>query len=163
MLKIHENNEKNELFKVYEDKLEEETSVVLRNSKDKREFKTKHEVAVAITDLKKPILKIHDSVNLETFRDTSTVVNQNKQDANLFPVDSPMSLEKSLTYTNSSQEDFSARRTTVHKGLSYDHFVDVNEYRADIYNYLRIAEVDILLFSYSFKYSVFKIRFSFDI
>jgi len=55
-----------------------------------------------------------------------------------------MSLEKSLTYSNSSNEGYRTRRE-CNKELRTN-FFDVDEYRADIFNYLRVAEVYTLVF-----------------
>ncbi|XP_076624758.1 cyclin A isoform X2 [Colletes latitarsis] len=99
--KIYEEKKEEVIFKIYEDKLEEETSVALRDTKDKKETKEKQDVK---SEREKP---------------------------------SPMFLEKSIPYS-SSKKELQRRRESV-KEMRIN-FFDVDEYRADIYNYLRVAE-----------------------
>ncbi|KYM93446.1 PREDICTED: cyclin-A2 [Cyphomyrmex costatus] len=126
-------------FKIYEDKLEEETSVALRNSKENKEVKE----ATAKCDKVQPRLEIQtiDSTSTYVFYNKIEEVQQNKND-DILSKDSPMSLgmslEKSLTYSSSSNEEYRLRRE-CNKELRINIF-DVDEYRADIYNYLRTSE-----------------------
>ncbi|XP_018305955.1 cyclin-A2 isoform X2 [Mycetomoellerius zeteki] len=126
-------------FKIYEDKLEEETSVALRNSKENKEVKE----TTAKSDKEQPRLEIHtiDSTSTYVFHKKIEEVDQNKKN-DILSKDSPMSvgmsLEKSLTYSNSSNEEYRLRRE-CNKELRINIF-DVDEYRADIYNYLRTSE-----------------------
>lgn len=127
--------------------MEEETSVVLRDSKEKREIKVVQEI-VTKSNKEQPRIETitTSSVNFAAFRSTIEEICQNKQD-DIFSKDSPMSLEKSLekslTYSSSSNKEYKTRREYI-KEMSTN-FFDVDEYRADIYNYLRISEVCICL------------------
>ncbi|KAL2712668.1 cyclin-A2 [Vespula squamosa] len=136
--KIYEDKKDEPAFKVYEDKLEEETSVVLRDSKEEREVVTKQEVTVQ-SEQKKPRLDINSlSINdLPVFCNNLQEIIKSKQDDAL-PQGSPMSLEKSLLFPNSSKKD---NRTNKESSRELRiNFFDVEEYRADIYSYLRVAE-----------------------
>jgi len=127
-------------FKIYEDKLEEETSVALRNSKENKEIKE----TIAKSEKEQPRLEIHTIDNTSTYAFCNKIkeVDQKKKD-DILSKDSPMSLgmslEKSLTYSSSSNEEYRLRRE-CNKELRINIF-DVDEYRADIYNYLRTSEV----------------------
>lgn len=139
--KIYDEDKKEEpSFKIYEDKLEEETLVALR--KEKKEAKAVQEQTVK-SDREQPRLEIRtvDSTSAYAFCSKIEEVCLNKQNA--LSKDSPMSigmsLEKSLTYSSSSNEEYRSRRE-YNKELRTN-FFDVDEYRADIYNYLRLSEV----------------------
>ncbi|KAL6425946.1 hypothetical protein ACFW04_008922 [Cataglyphis niger] len=140
--KIYDDKKEEPVFKIYEDKLEEETSVVLRDSKEKREIKVVQEI-VAKSNKEQPRIETitTSSVNFAAFRSTIEEICQNKQD-DIFSKDSPMSLEKSLekslTYSSSSNKEYKTRREYIKEMRT--NFFDVDEYRADIYNYLRISE-----------------------
>lgn len=127
--------------------MEEETSVVLRDSMEKRETKVVQET-VAKSNKEQPRLEIitTSSVNFATFRSSIEEICQNKED-NIFSKDSPMSLEKSLekslTYSSSSNKEYKTRREYIKEMRTS--FFDVDEYRADIYTYLRVSEVCICL------------------
>lgn len=148
--KIYEDKKDEPAFKVYEDKLEEETSVVLRDSKEEREIVTKQEVTVQ-SEQKKPRLDINSlSINdLPVYCNNLQEIIKGKQDDAL-PQGSPMSLEKSLLFPDSSKKD---NRTNKESSRELRiNFFDVEEYRADIYSYLRVAEVCRVLFKYSIIY-----------
>lgn len=142
--KIYDEDKKEEpSFKIYEDKLEEETSVALRNSKEKKEAKAVQE-QTAKSDREQPRLEIRtvDSTSAYAFCSKIEEVYINKQDDVLLkdsPMSVAMSLEKSLTCSNSSIEEYRSRRE-CNKELRIN-FFDIDEYRADIYNYLRLSEV----------------------
>lgn len=51
----------------------------------------------------------------------------------------PMSLEKSFSYADDERKSLALKREASRALRS--NFYDVDEYRADIYNYLRFAEV----------------------
>lgn len=124
---------------MYEDKLEKETSVALRETKESKEPKGKQiaEITTKI-DREKPAIEAVPAI-LPTLRSALQEINQKKRDEQLFPQESPMSLEKSISLTDSSRKDNAAKREAS-KALRLN-FFDVDEYRADIYNYLRSAEV----------------------
>ncbi|XP_011688507.1 PREDICTED: cyclin-A2 isoform X2 [Wasmannia auropunctata] len=130
-------------FKIYEDKLEEETSVALRNSKEKKEAKAVQETMTKFEQREQLKLEVDsvDSTSTYVFSSKIEEVGQNKQD-DVLSKDSPMSLgmslEKSLTYSSSSNDEYRTRRE-CNKELRTT-FFDVDEYRADIYNYLRVSE-----------------------
>ncbi|CAK9825104.1 G2/mitotic-specific cyclin-A [Anthophora retusa] len=134
---FYEEKKEEVIFKIYEDKLEEETSVALRDTRDKKEMKEKQDIK---SEREKPRLEVNPiSVsNLPTFCNTIQDINQKKENEVIFSEDSPMSLEKSLSYSSSSKKDLQKRRESI-KEMRMN-FFDVDEYRADIYNYLRAAE-----------------------
>ncbi|XP_029174789.1 cyclin-A1 isoform X2 [Nylanderia fulva] len=140
--KIYDDKKDEPVFKIYEDKLEEETSVVLRDSMEKKETTVVHEI-VAKSNKEQPRIDIitTSSVNFATFRSSIEEICQNKED-NIFSKDSPMSLEKplekSLTNSSSSNKEYKTRREYIKEMRT--NFFDVDEYRADIYNYLRVSE-----------------------
>ncbi|CAL7945136.1 unnamed protein product [Xylocopa violacea] len=135
--KIYEEKKEDVIFKIYEDKLEEETSVVLRDTRDKKEIKEKQDVKF---EREKPRLEVNpmNISNLQTFRNGIQDINQKKENEVIFSRDSPMSLEKSIPYSSSSKDDLQKRRESIKEMRT--NFYDVEEYRADIYNYLRVAE-----------------------
>ncbi|XP_070165587.1 cyclin-A1 isoform X2 [Polyergus mexicanus] len=136
--KIYDDKKEEPVFKIYEDKLEEETSVVLRDSKEKRETKVVQETVAKFNKEQPRIETITTSgVNFAAFCSTIEEICQNKQD-DIFSKDSPMSLEKSLTYSSSFNKEYKTRREYIKEMRT--NFFDVDEYRADIYNYLRISE-----------------------
>lgn len=137
--------------------MEEETSVVLRDSKEKKETKVVQEI-VAKSNYEQRIIN-KNSVNFAAFRSTIEEICQNKQD-DIFSKDSPMSLEKSLdktlekslTYSSSSNKEYKMRREYIKEMRT--NFFDVDEYRADIYNYLRVSEVRICLSLHIIYYNI---------
>lgn len=98
----------------------------------------------AKSDREQPKLEIHtaDSSSNYIFCSKIEGICQTKQN-DVLSKDSPMSvgmsLEKSLTYSNSSVEEYRTRRESNKEFRT--NFFDVDEYRADIYNYLRVSEV----------------------
>lgn len=129
----------NAIVKVYEDKLVEETSVVLRETRDTREIQIKQVTEISVkAEREKPTLEVNPSTVsiVQPFR----ALLQEKRDEPLFSPTVPMSLEKSLTFLESGKKQDSKSKREACKTLK-DSFYDVDEYRADIYNYLRIAEV----------------------
>ncbi|XP_076227714.1 cyclin A isoform X2 [Nomia melanderi] len=138
--KIYEEKKEEALFKIYKDKLEEETLVALRDTKDKKEAKDKQDLT-SDREREKPRLEVNPrSVsNLPIFCNANIQdVHQKKQNETVFQRDSPMSLEKSIPYSSSSKKELQRRRDSM-KEMRMN-FFDVDEYRADIYNYLRVAE-----------------------
>lgn len=135
--------------------MEEETSVALRNSKEKKEVKAVQETT-AKSDREQPRLEIctADSTSTYIFHSNIKEVCQIKRD-DVLSKDSPMSMEKSLTYSSSSNEEYRTRRE-CNKELRTN-FFDVDEYRADIYNYLRLSEVYILLFLFYIHINSYKL------
>lgn len=128
--------------------MEEETSVVLRDSMEKKETIVVQEI-VAKSNKEQPRIDLitTSSVNFATFRSSIEEICQNKEE-NIFSKDSPMSLEKSLqkslTYSSSSNKEYKTRREYIKEMRT--NFFDVDEYRADIYNYLRSSEVCISVY-----------------
>ncbi|XP_012219693.1 cyclin-A1 [Linepithema humile] len=145
VFKIHGDKKEEPVFKIYEDKLEEETSVMLRDLTEKKETKAVQET-VAKSDREKPRLEVDTMAasSLAEFRNSIEEIYQSKQDDTLSkdsPMSLGMSLEKSLTYSSSSNEgknEYRNRRESL-KEMRIN-FFDVDEYRADIYNYLRVTE-----------------------
>lgn len=93
----------------------------------------------------KPRLEVNPMTvsNLPTFYNAIEDINKKKENDVIFSQGSPMSLEKSNSYLSSSKKNHQKRRKSI-KELRMN-FFDVDEYRADIYNYLRAAEVCIYL------------------
>lgn len=93
----------------------------------------------------KPRLEVNPMTvsNLPTFYNAIEDINKKKENDVIFSQGSPMSLEKSISYLSSSKKNHQKRRKSI-KELRMN-FFDVDEYRADIYNYLRAAEVCIYL------------------
>lgn len=93
----------------------------------------------------KPRLEVNpiNVSNLPTFYNAIQDINQKKENEITFSQGSPMSLEKSISYLSSSKKNHQKRRKSI-KEMRMN-FFDVDEYRADIYNYLRVAEVCICL------------------
>ncbi|XP_012164882.1 cyclin-A2 [Bombus terrestris] len=136
--KIYDEKKEEVTFKIYEDKLEEETSVALRDTKDKKEIKEKEDVK---PEREKPRLEVNPMTvsNLPTFYNAIEDINKKKENDVIFSQGSPMSLEKSISYLSSSKKNHQKRRKSI-KELRMN-FFDIDEYRADIYNYLRAAEI----------------------
>lgn len=117
--------------------MEEETSVALRETRDKKEAKEKQDIKF---EREKPRLEMNPiNVSNLSFCNAVQDITQKKQNDVIFSYDSPMSLEKSVPYLSSSKKDLQKRRESI-KEMRMN-FFDVDEYRADIYNYLRVAEV----------------------
>lgn len=135
--KIYEDKKEEPIFKIYEDKLEEETSVVLRDSKEKKEMKTKQEVEVKID---KEVTKVEENISVSckqtVFHDDEGINQKKKQDDKPYLSQSPMSLEKPIFNISPKIEQRLSRRDS--RGSD---FFDMDEYRCDIYNYLREVEV----------------------
>ncbi|XP_015178049.1 PREDICTED: G2/mitotic-specific cyclin-A isoform X2 [Polistes dominula] len=122
--KIYEDKKEEGAFKVYEDKLEEETSVVLRDSKDDRDVIINQEVTVP-SEQKKPSLQ--------------EIINGKQDDKSLLQ-DTPIFPDKPLLFNSSSSNEENRINKESSRELR-NNFFDVEEYRADIYSYLRVAEV----------------------
>ncbi|XP_076249805.1 cyclin A [Calliopsis andreniformis] len=135
--KIYEEKKEEVLFKIYEDKLEEETSVALRDTREKKDIKEQQDVK---SEREKPWLEVNpiNVSNLPAFCNTVQDINKKTQNEAIFSHGSPMSLEKSVPYSSSSKKELQKRRESV-KEMRMN-FFDVDEYRADIYSYLRTAE-----------------------
>lgn len=137
--KIYENKKEEPIFKIYEDKLEEEASVVLRDSKEKKEkeMKTKQEVEVKID---REVTRVEEDTsvlcNRAAFLDSMNINQKKKQDDELYLSQIPMSLEKFTFSISPKMEQRLSRRDS--RGSD---FFDMDEYRSDIHNYLREAEV----------------------
>lgn len=143
IFKIYEDKKEEPVFKIYEDKLEEETSVVLRDSKEKKEMKTKQEAGVKMD---REVTRVEENANVPcnraVFHDTMDIKisQKKKQDDKPYLSQSPMSLEKFTCSISPKMEQHLSRRDS--RGSD---FFDIDEYRSDIYNYLREAEVDLFM------------------
>ncbi|XP_014484072.1 PREDICTED: cyclin-A2 isoform X2 [Dinoponera quadriceps] len=134
--KIYEDKKEEPVFKIYEDKLEEETSVVLRDSKEKKEMKTKQEAEVK---LDREVVKVEENISEScipaVFHDSMDISQKKNQNDKPYLSDNPMLCEE-LSYSNERrQEDHANRRNS----REID-FFDMDEYRSDIYSYLREVE-----------------------
>ncbi|XP_017881629.1 cyclin-A2 [Ceratina calcarata] len=135
--KIYEEKKEEAVFKIYEDKLEEETSVALRDTRDKKEIKGKHDIKSDIRE--KPRLEVNpiSVLNIQPFCNTLQDASQKKENDVIFTPGSPMSLEKSTPYSSSMNKDYQKWKESKELRMN---FFDVEEYRADVYNYLRARE-----------------------
>ncbi|XP_033216332.1 cyclin-A2 [Belonocnema kinseyi] len=126
------------MFQVYEDKLQEETSVALRDTSDGRELKIKH-VTEQITTVKiekeKPVLEVNP-IPVQVSQTSIHILEE--IDEKKGNVECPMSLDKSLSFVESAKKDVRTK-AEISKAIRTN-FFEVNEYRADIYNYLRTSE-----------------------
>lgn len=137
--KSHENKkEEQPVFKIYEDKVEEKSSAVLRNAKDKKKIKDKQETATVFSEEPSEIETIRNSFPTSTTIYSNEKPTQKNQDNVLSVKDSPMSLEKTLMYSCSPKGELRNKKEYFQGESS---FYDVDEYRGDIYNYLRATEV----------------------
>ena len=127
------------MFQIYEDKLQEETSVALRETNTGKELKIKH-VSEQITTVKlekeKPVLEVNPSPVKGLPLSIHILEEKDEKKEN---VECPMSLDKSLSFAESAKKDIRTK-AEISKAIRTN-FFEVNEYRADIYNYLRSAEV----------------------
>ncbi|XP_015178048.1 PREDICTED: cyclin-A2 isoform X1 [Polistes dominula] len=139
--KIYEDKKEEGAFKVYEDKLEEETSVVLRDSKDDRDVIINQEVTVP-SEQKKPRLDINSlSINdVPIICNSLQEIINGKQDDKSLLQDTPIFPDKPLLFNSSSSNEENRINKESSRELR-NNFFDVEEYRADIYSYLRVAEV----------------------
>lgn len=137
-LQVCEDRKEETLFQIYEDKLQDEKSVALRETKEGRELKMKQvieHVSTVKIEKEKPVLEV--SPTPITILTTSDHILQ-EIDEKKENVESPMSLEKSLPSADSLKRG-SRSKAEINKAIRTN-FFEVNEYRADIYNYLRTAE-----------------------
>lgn len=144
--KVYDEKTDDTLFRIYEDKLEEETTVVLRESSRDINIKKITEVTIK-TD--KPILEVNPVSIVPTLRPVLQEINTNICEDNNYQDDdddnnSPvLSVEKSIDFMDSMKNDMKAKREA--SKIIINNFYDIEEYRADIFNYLKIAEVIIIV------------------
>lgn len=159
------------VFTIYEDvcipKVEEATSVALRNSNEKKEMvyekQTNEEFDREQAKLKVDHADTTNNCNLAAIHNSLDDICQGKSQDDSYLKDnykdSPMSvgtlLEKSLSYSSSSNEEYRTRRASF-KEMRNSYF-EVDEYRTDIHNYLRVAEVC----SSSFSFILFTLTLAF--
>ncbi|XP_066592449.1 cyclin-A2-like [Prorops nasuta] len=125
-------------FKIYEDKLEEETSVVLRETIETKEVNVKQEVLLKI-EAEKPTLEVNPIINsLEEFANNLCKSSPDGKNE-VYNHESPMALDKSAIFSSSKKREQDNKKDSLKKYRI--NFFDVDEYRADIYNYLRCAEM----------------------
>ncbi|THK33267.1 cyclin-A2 [Diachasma alloeum] len=140
--KVYDGKKDEGAFKIYEDKLEEETQVVLRETRNTREIQVKKATEVAINSTRAKNVELTSVSIVPPFRPVlGEIGNEKKEkekDIPLFNRASPLSLEKSICLTDSGKKGLRAKREATK--VSKSNFYDVDEYRADIYNYLRVAE-----------------------
>ena len=142
--KIYEEINDNATIKVYEDKLVSETSVVLRESRETR-IKQTTEIILK-TELEKPVLDdVDNSINLADIVPPYRYVSPDNKENDTYSPVIPMSLEKSLQFLDSTSKLSSKSKREATKSRK-DSFYDVDEYRSDILNYLRTAEVGYFFF-----------------
>lgn len=135
---VCEDRKEDTMFQIYEDKLQEETSVALRETNDGKELKIKH-VTEQVTTIKvekeKPVLQVSPTPVVSSTIHIHHDVDEKKDNA-----ECPMSLDKSISsFSEGSLKKDNRTKAEINKAIRTN-FFEVNEYRADIYNYLRSAE-----------------------
>lgn len=142
---VCEDRKEDTMFQIYEDKLQEETSVALRETNESKELKIKH-VSEQVTTIKvekeKPTLQVSPTPINKIVTSTIQIHHDdddNDEDLKKDNVECPMSLEKSISSFSDSLKKDSRTKAEINKAIRTN-FFEVNEYRADIYNYLRSAE-----------------------
>lgn len=132
-------------FQIYEDNFEKETCVQIRDFKEHRETEVIQETVVRSN---REYGRLEADVDVKStsrvdFLNTHKEVDQKKQDDDV-DKESPMSLgmssEKPASCNNSLKDEYENESFRSGRDI-----FQVEEYRADIYNYLREAEVCIRL------------------
>ncbi|KAH0951823.1 hypothetical protein HN011_011255 [Eciton burchellii] len=131
-------------FQIYEDDLEKETCVQIRDLKEKRETEIVQETT-ARSDREYGRLEADINASVATsrvaFLNNHKELNDEKNQDNDISKDSPMSLgmslEKPASCSNSFKEDYGNEDDYFRDGRN---IFEVIEYRDDIYDYLRTAE-----------------------
>lgn len=149
-MKIY-NNKAESSIQIYEDNFETETCAQLREFKEKREIEAVQETVLRSgREYGRLEVEVNTSVSTSrvAFLNNQKQYDQKKdEEEDEVSKDSPMSLgmsiEKPVSCNNSLKDEYENESFRDGKNI-----FDVEEYRADIYNYLREAEVCIRLPGY---------------
>lgn len=129
---------------VYEEKLEEK-SVVLCEAQDTRLINVKQITEKIIISKSENSLETSKHLSIvPAYRPALHEVTDIIKDVEKFNPELPMSLEKTILSSSASEKKEARAKRDAAKVLT-NNFYDVDEYRADIYNYLRKAEVRIII------------------
>lgn len=120
---IYEEKKEEPAFPIYKD-LQEETAKVKKEIPVPKEVK----VPTAENNVKLPPRPVLEEI----------------KDEEIVPKEIPMSLEKSFSQLSDSAKSDSRSKREACK-VTRSNLYDIDEYRADIYNYFRIAEVSLRL------------------
>lgn len=151
---IFEDKKEEPTFQIYEDKLQIESELVLRNAQETKviELKQSSEIKVTVPEENAiEVLSLKENLDLSNRPALQEI--QIKPEENAFlPEESPMSLDRSLVLTSEKNDSRSKREACK---ASRANFYDIDEYRADIYHYFRTVEVSIFLKTLFLKYLSF--------
>ena len=89
------------------------------------------------------MLEVNSTIrNAEPYRSVLQEVDIQPEEDVLMPKESPMSLDRSLIFTDSDKKDSRSKREACK--TTRTNFYDIDEYRADIYHYFRNVEVSMV-------------------
>ncbi|XP_034944617.1 G2/mitotic-specific cyclin-A [Chelonus insularis] len=137
--KVYEEKRDTAPFQIYEEK--EEQSINHRETRDGNEIHTKHVIEINIkSEQERPVLEVNPVKIVPKYRPVlQEITTSTKQEDADYNHGSPMSLEKSLVSVESATKE--RKKCDIPKAIK-NSFYDVDEYREDIYNYLRVAETN---------------------
>ncbi|KAJ8675671.1 hypothetical protein QAD02_011457 [Eretmocerus hayati] len=143
---IYEEKTEEPLFQIYEDDLQTESDIVINvQETEKIEIQSTVEVKVAYEKESQSIPEVESPKDeVERFQHVLQEIEitrkdeRNDEQAHI-PKGSPMSLDRTLSLTESGKKDSRSKREACKASRS--NFYDIDEYRADIYHYFRNAEV----------------------
>ena len=139
---IYEDKKEELNFQIYEDKIQTEAAIILRNtlqeklnveSNIKSECLVKEEKDKLITEIQS---KAQNGV--DNYR---PILQEIKQENIFGSKGSPMSMDKSCLFESETKKDSRAKREACK--ISRTNYYDIDEYRADIYHYFRSVEVSL--------------------
>ncbi|XP_011501243.1 PREDICTED: cyclin-A1 [Ceratosolen solmsi marchali] len=139
---IYEEKKEEPTFQIYEDKLQTESSIVLRDSQESKKIEVKQITEFKVTvEKEKPTLEFNPAIKnvVESYRPVLQDVEEIKQKDVIIPKDSPISSDRSVILIKSEKKDLRTKRDVCKIGRA--NFYDVDEYRSDIYNYFKSIEV----------------------
>lgn len=144
---IFEDKKEEPAFQIYEDKLQTESELVLRNVPESKLVDLQQSTELKLTLKQENTVEVLSlNKNVESLDRPVLQEIQLKQEENAFlPEESPMSLDRSVVSTGSEKNDSRSKREACK--ASRTNFYDIDEYRADIYHYFRTVEVSILMLS----------------
>lgn len=138
---IFEDKKEEPAFQIYEDKLQTESELVLRNIQESKvvELKQSNEVKVTVEQENAlEVLSLNENVE-SSIRPVLQEIQLKPEENAFLPEESPMSLDRSIVSAGSEKNDSRSKREACK--ASRANFYDIDEYRADIYHYFRTVEV----------------------
>lgn len=138
--KVYEEKKEEPTFQIYQDKLKTESSTVLRNTQETETIEVKQTTEVKVrVETEKAAIEVNPTVkSVERYRPVLREIEIKPEDHDVLPGESPMSLDRSLVLKSSEKEARTKREACK---VTQTNFYDIDEYRADIYNYFRSVEV----------------------